>query len=173
LREFVRQQRFREDLYFRIHIIPIRIPPLRDRPEDVPRLAGEILRRIATERGWGEIALEDTAMKLLESYPWPGNIREMRNVLERAAQLAQHSTLTVRDLELQHPDNIPSPAAAEPSTMAAVDTRLTIRQMETRYIELVLAEEEGSIDRAARRLGISRSSLYSKIKTREVERIVM
>jgi DNA-binding NtrC family response regulator len=173
LREFVRQQRFREDLYFRINIIPIRIPPLRDRPEDVPRLAGEILRRIATERGWGEIALEDTAMKLLESYPWPGNIREMRNVLERAAQLAQHSTLTVRDLELQHPDNIPSPAAAEPSTMAAVDTRLTIRQMETRYIELVLAEEEGSIDRAARRLGISRSSLYSKIKTREVERIVM
>jgi DNA-binding NtrC family response regulator len=115
--------------------------------------------------------LEDTAMKLLQSYPWPGNIREMRNVLERAVQLAQHSTLTVRDLELQHPDNMLPPAAAR-SNGTAVDTSLTIRQMETRYIELVLAEEEGSIDRAARRLGISRSSLYSKIKTREVERVV-
>ncbi len=170
LREFVRQQRFREDLFFRINIIPIRIPPLRERPEDVPKLAREILRRIATEGGWGEIRLEDTAMKLLESYPWPGNIREMRNVLERAAQLAQHSPLTVRDLELQYPDNIAPPAAAKPMATTAVDTHLTIRQMETRYIELVLAEEAGSIDRAAKRLGISRSSLYSKVKTKEVER---
>lgn len=111
-------------------------------------------------------------MKLLESYPWPGNIREMRNVLERATQLAQDKILTVRDLELQHPDNAAPVAAAKPTAMAALDTRLTIRQMETRYIELVLAEEAGSIDRAARRLGISRSSLYSKIKTKE-ERIVM
>jgi DNA-binding NtrC family response regulator len=109
-------------------------------------------------------------MKLLESYPWPGNIREMRNVLERAAQLAQHSPLTVRDLELQYPDNIAPPAAAKPMATTAVDTHLTIRQMETRYIELVLAEEAGSIDRAAKRLGISRSSLYSKVKTKEVER---
>ncbi len=173
LREFVRQQRFREDLFFRINIIPIRIPPLRARPEDVPMLAREILRRIATEGGWGEIRLEDAAMKLLESYPWPGNIREMRNVLERAAQLAQHSPLTVRDLELQYPDNTPPPAAAKPMVTTAADTHLTIRQMETRYIELVLAEEEGSIDRAAKRLGISRSSLYSKVKTKEVERMCL
>jgi DNA-binding NtrC family response regulator len=171
LREFVRQQRFREDLFFRINIIPIRIPPLRARPDDVPKLAKEILRRIATEGGWGEIRLEDTAMKLLESYPWPGNIREMRNVLERAAQLAQHSPLTVRDLELQYPDNLALPSAAKPMATTAVDTHLTIRQMETRYIELILAEEEGSIDRAAKRLGISRSSLYSKVKTKEVERM--
>ncbi|MFZ1135984.1 MAG: sigma-54 dependent transcriptional regulator [Candidatus Korobacteraceae bacterium] len=171
LREFVRQQRFREDLFFRINIIPIRIPPLRERPEDVPKLAMEILRRIAAEGGWGEIRLEDTAMKLLESYPWPGNIREMRNVLERAAQLAQHSPLTVRDLELQYPDNTALPGAVKPMPTTAVDTHLTIRQMETKYIELVLAEEEGSIDRAAKRLGISRSSLYSKVKTKEVERM--
>jgi transcriptional regulator with PAS, ATPase and Fis domain len=166
LKELIRQQRFREDLYFRINIIPIRIPPLRERPEDIPELANDILGRIATERGWGNIQLDDAAMKLLESYPWPGNIREMRNVLERAAQIAQHSPLTVRDLELQYAGNDSNGA---PMSRAPIDTTLTMRQMEARFIELVLAEEEGSIDRAAKRLGISRSSLYSKIKSKEVE----
>jgi DNA-binding NtrC family response regulator len=166
LKEFIRQQRFREDLYFRINIIPIRIPPLRERPEDIPRLANDILGRIATERGWGDIQLDDAAMKLLESYPWPGNIREMRNVLERAAQIAQHSPLTVRDLELQYAGNDSNGALV---SRPPIDTSLTMRQMEARFIELVLAEEEGSIDRTAKRLAISRSSLYSKIKSKEVE----
>src|SRR5271165_5859038 len=169
LKELVRQQRFREDLFFRITIIPIRLPPLRERPEDIPLLAEEILRRIGAERGWGEIRLDDTAMKLLVSYPWPGNIREMRNVLERAAQISQHSPLTVRDLELQYSGSAAANAASkDPAHM--LDTSLTMREMEARYIELVLAEENGCIDRAAKRLGISRSSLYSKIKTKEVER---
>ena len=165
LKELVRQQRFREDLYFRITIIPIRIPPLRERLEDIPLLAQEILRRIAMERGCGEIALDDGAMTMLTNYPWPGNIREMRNVLERAAQIAPHSPLTARDLELQYPDSTPVKVAA-----SALDTNLTIRELELRYIGLVLAEESGSIDRAAERLGISRSSLCSKVKNREVER---
>ena len=171
LKELVRQQRFREDLYFRINIIPVRIPPLRERPEDIPKLAEEILRRIGAERGWGEIRLDETAMKLLVSYPWPGNIREMRNVLERAAQIAQHSPLTVQDLELQHPGNA-SPAASTKTSVTAIDTNLTMRELELRYIGLVLAEERGSIERAAERLGISRSSLYSKVKNKEVERMM-
>ena len=167
LRELVRQQRFREDLYFRITIIPIKIPPLRERPEDIPVLAQEILRRIALERGCGEIELDDDAAKLLGSYAWPGNIREMRNVLERAAQIAERSPLTVKDLELQWPGSTP----AQP-TATSLDTNLTIRELELRYIGLVLAEESGSIDRAAERLGISRSSLYSKVKNKEVERLM-
>jgi DNA-binding NtrC family response regulator len=168
LKELVKQQRFREDLYFRINIIPIRIPPLRERPEDIPRLATEILLRIANEKGWGEITVDDSAMKLLASYSWPGNIREMRNILERAAQIAQHSPLTARDLELPYSGNGSSQTSNLPPT--PMDTNLTMRQMEARYIELVLAEEDGSIDRAAKRLGISRSSLYSKVKVKEVER---
>ena len=107
LKELVQQQRFREDLFFRITIIPIRLPPLRERREDIPMLAREILRRIALERGCGEIELDDDATKMLGNYLWPGNIREMRNVLERAAQIAQHSPLTVKDLELQYPDGTP------------------------------------------------------------------
>ncbi len=167
--ELVRQQRFREDLYFRINIIPIHLPPLRERSQDIPHLADEILHRIAAERGGSDISLADTAMELLVSYSWPGNIREMRNVLERAAQIAQHSPLTVRDLELQYSYGNAVHSKKEPITIG-IDTQLTIRQMETQLIEAVLAEENGSIDRAAKRLGISRSSLYTKVKTKEVPR---
>jgi len=167
LKELVRQQRFREDLFFRITIIPIRLPPLRERQEDIPLLAQDILRRIAMERGRGEIDLDDAAMTMLTQYLWPGNIREMRNVLERAAQIAERSPLTVRDLELQYPDGTSAKNGA-----ARLDTSLTIQELELRYIGLVLAEERGSIERAADRLGISRSSLYSKVKNKEVERMM-
>ena len=166
LKELVREKRFREDLYFRITIIPIKLPPLRERKEDVPLLAQDILRRIAQERGRDTIELDDAAMTLLTHYSWPGNIREMRNVLERAAQIAEHNTLTVKDMELQWPGSAPAASAT------AVDTSLTMRQLELQYIALVLAEERGSIDLAAERLGISRSSLYSKVKNREVERLM-
>jgi DNA-binding NtrC family response regulator len=169
LKELVRQQRFRDDLFYRITIIPLRIPPLRERPDDIPLLARDILRRIATERGGRDIELDPAAMKMLEQYPWPGNIREMRNVLERAAQIAQHSPLTVKDLELQYSEADPV-SASLPNRTPGIDTNLTMRQMETRYITMVLAEERGSIDRAAERLGISRSSLYSKVRNKEVER---
>ena len=170
LKELVRQQRFREDLFFRITIIPIRVPPLRERKEDIPLLAREILRRIATERGSGDIELDDAAMKMLEGYRWPGNIREMRNVLERAAQISQHSRLSVRDLELQYPGEV-ADSASSATAGVPIDTTLTMRQMETRFISMVLAEERGAIDKAAERLGISRSSLYSKVKSKEVERV--
>jgi DNA-binding NtrC family response regulator len=92
----------------------------------------------------------------------------MHNVLERAAQIARHSVLSVKDLELQHPVNVPSKGNSKQA--AGTDSHLTLRELESRYIETVLLEESGSIDRAARRLGISRSSLYSKVKSREVER---
>lgn len=89
LRQLVREHRFRDDLYFRITIIPLRIPPLRERQEDIPILAKDILSRIATEHGSDAIALDGDAAAMLQQYPWPGNIREMRNVLERAAQITR------------------------------------------------------------------------------------
>src|SRR5664279_1730144 len=167
LKELVRERRFREDLYFRITIIPIRLPPLRERAEDIPLLAEDILRRIARERGRDKIELDDGAMTMLTHYPWPGNIREMRSVLERAAQIAERSPLTAKDMELQWPGGTPVKPDAP-----ALDTNLTMREFELRYIGLVLTEERGSIDRAAERLGISRSSLYSKVKKKEVERMM-
>jgi DNA-binding NtrC family response regulator len=166
LKELVRQRSFREDLYFRITIIPMRIPPLRERVEDIPLLAEDILARIAAERGCDAIRLDAGAIALLRQYPWPGNIREMRNVLERAAQIAQHSTLSPRDLELQYA----MPVSQGGNGHGRLDTTLTLREVEIRHIEAVLEAEDGSIDRAARRLGISRSSLYSKVKSKQVAR---
>jgi DNA-binding NtrC family response regulator len=171
LKELVRQQHFREDLFFRITIIPIRIPPLRERPEDIPLLANDILGRISAERRGSAIELEDAAMTVLQQYPWPGNIREMHNVLERAAQIAQHPVLTVRDLELQYPTGASGNGNGN-GNHATIGSHLTLREVESRYIEAVLQEEEGSIERAARRLGISRSSLYNKVKIRAVARAV-
>ena len=127
LRELVREKRFREDLYFRITIIPIRLPPLRDRPEDIPLLAQDILRRIALERGRDTIDLDDGAMTMLTHYQWPGNIREMRNVLERAAQIADHNTLTVKDLELQWPNSAPSETRARRWTRALPCAQLELQ----------------------------------------------
>ena len=168
LKDLVRRERFREDLFFRITIIPIRIPPLRERPEDIPLLANDILGRISSERG-GRIELENAAMEVLRQYSWPGNIREMRNVLERAAQIAQSPVLTVRDLELQYSAS-PAGNSNGNGHHKLNGNHFTLREMETRYIEAVLHEEEGSIDRAARRPGISRSSLYNKVRSKEVER---
>jgi len=105
---------------------------------------------------------------LLPTYSWPGNIREMRNVLERAAQIAPSPVLTVRDLELQYSA---SPTGNRNGHHRLSQNHFTLREMETHYIEAVLHEEEGSIDRAARRLGISRSSLYNKVRSKEVERL--
>jgi DNA-binding NtrC family response regulator len=169
LKELVRRQRFREDLFFRITIIPIKIPPLRERQEDIPLLANDILLGLTSKRGCGPMELDGSAMSMLRLYPWPGNIREMHNVLERAVQIARHNLLTARDLELQTSVN---EEGAEHGTVdrSLMVGNLTLREMESRYIQAVLEEEEGSIDRAAKRLGISRSSLYSKVRSKEVER---
>jgi DNA-binding NtrC family response regulator len=173
LKELVRHQRFREDLFFRITIIPMRIPPLRERTEDIPLLANEILALISANRGHGAMELEDSAMAMLQQYSWPGNIREMHNVLERAAQIARHRVLTVGDLELQYPCTSAAGANGNGNGHHRIDgNHLTLREVEARYIEAVLHEEAGSIDRTARRLGISRSSLYNKVRTKKIERRV-
>ena len=153
LLELVRQQRFRSDLYFRINIVPLRVPALRERAEDIPMLTQHFLQHLASDRGRGEITLENSAMDALQAYSWPGNIRELRNVLERAVLLTERNRLTVHQLQLQ------SSSLALQSHSAG-----TLKDMERAYITLVLQEEGGSIERTARRLGTARSSLYNKLK---------
>jgi DNA-binding NtrC family response regulator len=154
LLELVRQQKFRSDLYFRVNIVPLRVPPLRERVEDIPLLARYFLTRLAHDVGRGEMTLEKSAMDALQEYSWPGNIRELRNVLERAVLLTERNHLTVHQLQLQ---------GASLTTQTPVSSG-TLKQMERAYIHLVLQEEGGSVERAARRLGIARSSLYNKLK---------
>jgi DNA-binding NtrC family response regulator len=159
LQELVRQQKFRSDLYFRVNIVPLRVPPLRERVDDIPVLAQYFLDRLAHDCGRGEMALEKSAMDALLQYSWPGNIRELRNVLERAVLLTERNQLTVHHLQLQSPA-----LTAHPLTRATG----TLRQVERAYIHLVMQDEGGSVERAARRLGIARSSLYNKLKRHNI-----
>ena len=155
LLDLVRQQKFRSDLYFRVNIVPLRVPPLRERVEDIPTLAQHFLDRLAQDRGRGEMTLEKSAMDALQEYSWPGNIRELRNVLERAVLLTERKHLTVHQLQLQ---------SSILNRQPQLSSSGTLKQMERAYIHLVLQEEGGCMERTARRLGIARSSLYNKLK---------
>lgn len=153
LSQLVRDKQFRSDLYFRISTIPLRVPALRERQEDIPLLTRELLRRCAGEQKHGDTALAPDAEAALVRYSWPGNIRELRNVLERAILLSDHQTITARDLRF-----------GDIATPAADTARLTLLAVERAHIERVLKDEGWRIEQAARRLGIPRSTLYEKIK---------
>lgn len=150
----VRERKFREDLYFRISTVSLIVPPLRERRDDIPRLAREVLERCAANLGRRSASLSPDAETALCAYPWPGNIREMGNVLERALLFADGDVLRRPDLRF----DVSLPACA------GSDTHLTLLELEQRQIVAVLKEEQGHVDRAAVRLGIARSSLYHKIK---------
>jgi DNA-binding NtrC family response regulator len=150
----VRDRKFRQDLYFRISTVPLVVPALRERREDIPRLAREVLDRCAADLGRRSVSLSADAEAALCAYAWPGNIREMRNVLERALLFADGAMLNRADLRF----DVAVPVSA------TNDTHLTLLEREQRHIIDVLREEEGHVERAAIRLGIPRSSLYQKIK---------
>ncbi len=149
LGRLVNERKFRSDLYFRISTVPLSVPPLRERAEDIPVLARRLLGSFA-----GDVGLSPEAEAALRAYAWPGNIRELRNVLERAVLLSGRRVLEVRDLRFEVP--------AAPVELR--DSQLTLAELEQRHIERVLAEENGNVARAAARLGIPKSSLYQKIK---------
>jgi DNA-binding NtrC family response regulator len=154
----VRENRFRNDLYFRISTIPLRVPALRERPEDIIALARLLMNRSAAEIGKAEPALASGAEKTLTGYDWPGNIRELRNVLERAILLSPSVEIRANDLQF----GAPASAGWTPGT------GLTLEEVEVGYITRVLEEESGHVERAAKRLGIPRSSLYQKIRNHRI-----
>ncbi len=162
LSRLVREKKFRSDLYFRISTIPLHLPSLRDRTEDIPYLARHLLSTLSAELGRGEIILEDSAVEALQSYPWPGNIRELRNVLEHAVILSDGDSIRSKDLRFSILRNAESEAVS-------FDSNLTLLEVERLHIVNVLAEEQGHVERAAARLGIPRSSLYQKIKKYQLE----
>jgi DNA-binding NtrC family response regulator len=147
---------FRDDLYFRISTIRLRIPPLRERIEDIALLARRLLARCAAELGRGDVRLTGEAEAALQRYSWPGNIRELRNVIERTLLLKPGPVLGPGDLQFDAPRLTGAPATD--------DALLTLDEVERRHIERTLQSAGGRVGEAARRLGIPRSSLYQKIK---------
>jgi two-component system nitrogen regulation response regulator GlnG len=177
LERAVREQRFREDLYFRLKVVPIVVPPLRDRRGDIPELTRHFLTRINAEMGTDIAAIAPEAEELLVRHPWPGNVRELENCLLRAAVMAPGRTLTAEDLSLS--DATPPP----PLTGSVADTLRTavaalvhdperpahelhaavVAAVERPLIELMLEETGGNQLRAADLLGINRNTLRKKI----------
>ena len=155
LGSLITEKRFRGDLYFRISTLPLTVPPLRDRREDIPALAARLLADLANEVGRRRATLSADALQALQDYDWPGNIRELSNVLERAVLLAAGETLLIDDLRFE---------GTRPPGDLDDSACLTLEELELRHVVRVLKEEGGHVGRAAARLGVPRSTLYQKIK---------
>ena len=171
LEEEIQKGTFREDLFYRLNVIPFEVPPLRERREDIPILANHFLRLFSEEYGRREKSLSPEAMQLLLQHPWPGNVRELRNVIERMVIMVPQDTI-------RHFDVAPSlrarpGAVPEAPTEAEGDWDGTLREarerFERQYILRRLGEANWNITRTAERLGIERSNLHRKLKAYGIE----
>jgi len=151
----VQNQLFRADLFYRISAIQIAVPPLRERSEDIPGFAQSLLDRLTLECGRDSMTLSQSALRELSRQNWPGNIRELRNALERALMGAKTQEIDTSDLEFAV-----SPRGRPEERFSL----MTLKELERHHIIQVLGEEDGHVDRAAKRLDIPRSTLYQKLK---------
>jgi nitrogen regulation protein NR(I) len=172
LREEVRTGRFREDLFYRLHVVPIHLPPLRERPEDIPRLAHLFLERFAARLAHPVTGIDPAALDLLRAHAWPGNIRELENAIERATLLCDGSTLQVRDLppELRAVAAPARPASGSEPTPLRERIRAATQRIERDAILEALRLTDGNVTKAARKLGLSRRGLQLKLKELEIDR---
>ena len=157
----IRAGRFRDDLYFRLNVIPIFVPPLRDRPDDIPVLADHFMAVMAAEYGRRPKRLAPEAVARLQQYAWPGNVRELRNVIERMIIMVAGDTITAQDLAFlgRDRDTLYEPPAAAAGRLAEARD-----QFERDYILRALAAAQGNMSKTAEVLGVERSNLYKKMK---------
>jgi DNA-binding NtrC family response regulator len=163
LERLCEQKRFRQDLFFRLNVLSLSVPPLRDRPEDLRDLIQEVLRRIAWQRRCAPFEVTDQAYQALTEYEWPGNVRELENVLESATAFCTNSTIRQDDLKFsslsQHED-----AADESVPSTKTLAGMTLKDVERQALADTLRMCHGNKAEAARRLGISEKGFYNKIK---------
>jgi len=159
LEEEMHEGRFREDLYWRLNVIQLHVPPLRERPMDIPLLVEHFLAKAAEASGTPILDVSPETLALLTTYPWPGNVRELENVIERAVALARGSRLTPGDL----PERISSGSGAAAILARSGDRQLTLRELEREYIVETLKQTGGNKSKAAALLGLDRKTLYRKL----------
>ena len=175
LAEDIAEGRFREDLYYRLNVVPVSIPPLRNRTGDIPALARHLLTRIGQQPGMRRISITDEAIQLLSSFSWPGNVRQLHNALFRAAILCEGDTLTATDfphiaVEASHQAATPRVLGAVANTAGGGITLFeanghlrSLNDIEADVIRLAIGHYRGRMSEVARRLGIGRSTLYRKL----------
>lgn len=184
LKQAVEQGRFRKDLYYRLNILPVEIPPLRERTPDIPLLAKRFIEKYSAREGKRILGITDRAMHALNNYAWPGNVRELENMIERGVLLTQSGqTIDVANLFLSSPHGPEVPEASldregklsageDPALTSLVDKvmsgKLRLDDMETLVIEAVLERAKGNVSSAARMLGVTRAQLRYRVKSREV-----
>jgi two-component system nitrogen regulation response regulator NtrX len=157
----IRAGRFREDLYFRLNVVPIFVPPLRDRQDDIPQLADHFMALLAAEYGRRPKRLAPEAAARLRQYSWPGNVRELRNVIERLIIMVSGDTITAQDLAFLGRDGVPDPAPEAGPLVPLSEAR---DRFERDYIIQTLSAQGGNMSRTAEVLGVERSNLYKKLR---------
>ena len=151
----VEEGRFREDLFYRLNVITIEIPPLRRRKEDVPLLAQHFLEKYGKENDKQNLELTPEAMRTIESHHWPGNVRELQHAVERAVIMCEGNRLVADDFLLI--------AAASPGEAVSFDS-YNLEEVEREVISRVLRNHQGNVSSAARELGLTRTSLYRRME---------
>ncbi|ATE62721.1 sigma-54 interaction domain-containing protein [Thauera sinica] len=163
LQQMIREGRFRQDLYFRINTFPIRVPPLRERTGDLPLLASSLLERVAPHRG---LALSPAALRMLAAYPFPGNVRELRNVLERASLMCDGEVIGPGHLaeEVRRPASLPADEAGGGQGAPAADATPDLGEIQRQALLQALRGHRGSRRELARKLGMSERTLYRRLR---------
>jgi two-component system response regulator HydG len=160
LAQLVKERRFREDLYFRLQVITVELPPLRERTEDIPLLAQHFLRLYAAKNQREIEGFTDDALAKLVEYPWPGNVRELEHAIERGVVLARGRFLGLEDLS-------EGVAQAQPSArVIPIPLGMPLEEVEQRLIDETLRRTKGNKELAAKLLGIASRTIYRKLKER-------
>ena len=163
LRAALEDGTFRQDLYYRLNVVPINIPPLRDRREDIPYLIDHFIARFALVSGKPITGMTPAAQKLLMDFPWPGNVRELENIIERAVALSTGAVLDAADIRLDLSPAQPSGSDAAGANTAFPPSGMTLEQFEDEIIREALRRANGNKSQAARLLGLSRNALRYRL----------
>jgi two-component system nitrogen regulation response regulator NtrX len=168
LQEEIASSRFREDLYYRLNVVPVRIPPLRERREDIPELASHFLARFAAERRIPAPPLSEEALAALQAHDWPGNVRQLRNIIERTVILAPSDRLARIDVDLLPPEVLDHGGSSglNPGTLSIMGSPLreARESFEREYLRVQIRRFSGNISRTASFIGMERSALHRKLK---------
>ncbi len=160
--------RFREDLYYRLNVVPVKMPPLRDRREDIPELANHYLARFAAERRIAVPTMSEEAMGALQAHDWPGNVRQLRNIIERTVILAPSDRMACIEIDLLPPEVLENQGAAGLSTATLTIMGSPLREaresFEREYLRIQIRRFSGNISRTATFIGMERSALHRKLK---------
>ena len=168
LQDEIAAGRFREDLFYRLNVVPVRLPPLRERREDIPELVNHFLARFATERRMSPPSISEEAMGALQAHDWPGNVRQLRNIIERTIILAPGDRVGCIEVDLLPAEILDNQSAIGGSTTAMAIMGSPLREaresFEREYLKIQIRRFSGNISRTASFIGMERSALHRKLK---------